>query len=89
MDLIYVTHLCLLASKREAKSSEYKQFVRQLYHTCLARVFQPLKPGMTTPEVVRCPDGHFRRAIYDLGPYIADYQEQVWLAAILQGWCPK
>lgn len=44
---------------------------------------------MTTPEVVKCPDGHFRRAIYGLGPYIADYPEQVWLAAIVQGWCPK
>jgi hypothetical protein len=44
---------------------------------------------MTTPEVVRCPDGHFRRAIYSLGPYIADYPEQVWLAGIVQGWCPK
>ncbi|KAF9470984.1 hypothetical protein BDN70DRAFT_909445 [Pholiota conissans] len=27
--------------------------------------------------------------IYSLGPYIADYSEQVWLAGILQGWCPK
>ncbi|KAF8812067.1 hypothetical protein BYT27DRAFT_7221263 [Phlegmacium glaucopus] len=44
---------------------------------------------MTVPEVVRCPDGHFRRAIYSLGPYIADYPEQVWLAGIVQGWCPK
>ena len=32
---------------------------------------------MTTPEVVRCPDGHFRHAIYGIGPYIADYPEQV------------
>jgi hypothetical protein len=60
-----------------------------MYHACLARVFQPLKAGMTTPEVVRCPDGHFRRAIYGLGPYIADYPEQVWLASIVQNWCPK
>ena len=44
---------------------------------------------MTTPEVVKCPDGHFRRAIYGLGPYISDYPEQVWLAGIVQGWCPK
>jgi hypothetical protein len=44
---------------------------------------------MTTPEVVRCPDGHFRHAIYGIGPYIADYPEQVWLAAIVQDWCPK
>jgi Plavaka transposase len=44
---------------------------------------------MTTPEVVKCPDGHFRRAVYGLRPYIADYPEQVWLSAIVQGWCPK
>jgi hypothetical protein len=60
-----------------------------MYQACLAHVFQPLKLGMSTPEVVKCPDGHFRRAVYGLGPYIADYPEQVWLAAIVQGWCPK
>ena len=60
-----------------------------MYHMCLARIFAPLQSGMMVPEVVRCPDGHFRRAIYSLGPYIADYPEQVWLAGIVQGWCPK
>jgi hypothetical protein len=44
---------------------------------------------MTTPEIIKCPDGHFRKAVYGLGPYIADYPEQVWLSAIVQGWCPK
>jgi Plavaka transposase len=44
---------------------------------------------MTVPEVVRCPDGHFRRAVYSIGPVIADYPEQVWLSGIVQGWCPK
>ncbi|KAF8491736.1 hypothetical protein F5888DRAFT_1619731, partial [Russula emetica] len=76
-------------TKKHWKSAKYQVFCRQMYHACLARVFQPLKVGMTTPEVVRCPDGHFRWAIYGLGPYIADYPEQVWLAAIVQGWCPK
>ncbi|KAJ7907795.1 hypothetical protein B0H13DRAFT_2332007 [Mycena leptocephala] len=76
-------------TKKHRKSENYQRFVRQMYHACLARVFQPLKAGMTTPEVVRCPDGHFRRAIYELGPYIADYPEQVWLASIVQNWCPK
>ncbi|KAJ7668866.1 hypothetical protein B0H17DRAFT_1142415 [Mycena rosella] len=50
-----------------------------MYHACLARVFEPLKPGMTVAEIVCCPDGHFRRVIYGLGPYIANYPEQ----------CPK
>ncbi|KAL6310202.1 hypothetical protein BKA93DRAFT_814481 [Sparassis latifolia] len=40
-------------------------------------------------EVTRCADGHFRRVIYGLGPYIADYPEQALLACIVQGWCPK
>lgn len=78
-----------LASKRQRRNPLYQKFVRQLYHGCLALVFEPLKPGMSTPEVVRCPDGHFRQAIYGLGPYIADYPEQVWLAGIVQNWCPK
>jgi hypothetical protein len=60
-----------------------------MYHACLARVFEPLKAAMETPEVVCCPDGHFRRVVYGLGPYIADYPEQVWLSCIVQNWCPK
>ena len=44
---------------------------------------------MTLPEVVRFPDGHLRKVIYGLGPYIADYPEQALLACIVQGWCPK
>jgi hypothetical protein len=44
---------------------------------------------MTTPELVRGPDDHLRRTFYSLGPYIADYPEQVFLAGIVQNWCPK
>ena len=44
---------------------------------------------MTQYEVVRCADGHYRRVIYGLGPYIADYPEQALLACIVQGWCPR
>jgi hypothetical protein len=42
-----------------------------------------------TPVTMRCPDGFYRQVIYGLGPYIADYPEQVWLACIVQGWCAK
>ena len=52
-------------------------------------MLETLKPGMTTPEIIRFPDGHFRRVIYGLGPYIADYPEQALLACIVQGWCAK
>lgn len=48
-----------------------------------------LRPGMTKWEVVRCPDGHYRRVIWGLGPYIADYPEQVLLTCVVQNWCPR
>ncbi|KAJ7939434.1 hypothetical protein B0H13DRAFT_2648517 [Mycena leptocephala] len=76
-------------SKKHRTKPAYQKFVRQMYHASLAHIFEPLKTYMTTPDVVRCPDGHYRRVIFGLGPYIADYPEQVWLAAIVQNWCPK
>lgn len=60
-----------------------------MYHACIQYIFEPLRPGMSEPEIVRCPDGHLRRAIYTIGPVIADYPEQVWLSGIVQGWCAK
>ncbi|TFK58882.1 hypothetical protein BDN72DRAFT_781471 [Pluteus cervinus] len=68
---------------------EFRRFKKQLYHSTIAAILSSLKPGMTKPVVRRCPDGHFRRVIYDLGAYIADYPEQVVLAGIVSGWCPK
>jgi hypothetical protein len=44
---------------------------------------------MTVPRATRCADGHFRRVIYGLGPYIADYPEQALLACIVQNWRPR
>ncbi|KAJ7466406.1 hypothetical protein FB451DRAFT_1340593 [Mycena latifolia] len=67
----------------------FRKFKRQLYHASLAAILASLKPGMTKPVVRRCPDGHFRRIIYDFGPFIADYPEQVMLAGIVQNWCAK
>ncbi|KAG2138247.1 hypothetical protein BD769DRAFT_1384769 [Suillus cothurnatus] len=48
-----------------------------------------LKPAMTKPEVARFGDGHYCCVIYELGPYIADYEEQVLLACIVKNWCTK
>ncbi|RDX42526.1 hypothetical protein OH76DRAFT_1458725 [Lentinus brumalis] len=53
------------------------------------QILSPLRPAMTTPHVMCCPDGHYRRAIFQLGPFIADYPEQVCLSGIVSGWCPK
>src|SRR5258705_1346103 len=77
------------ADKTHAESADFRRFRRQLFHASLATVLSSLKPGMTVPEVVLCPDGHYRHIIWGLGPYIADYPEQVLLCCIVQGWCPR
>jgi len=77
------------ATKSQAESADFRRFRRQLFHASLAIIFSSLKQGMTTPEVALCPDGHYRLIIWELGPYIADYPEQVLLSCIVQGWCAK
>ncbi|KAF8985645.1 hypothetical protein BDQ17DRAFT_1494815 [Cyathus striatus] len=62
-------------SKKHRKSKTFKTFICQLFHACLVKIFSPLEPGMTTPELILCPD--------------ADYPEQVWLSGIIQNWCLK
>ncbi|KAH6886621.1 hypothetical protein BKA70DRAFT_1377252 [Coprinopsis sp. MPI-PUGE-AT-0042] len=49
----------------------------------------PLSAHMSKPKVTKFGDGCYRRVIYGIGPYIADYPEQALLACIVQGWCPK
>jgi hypothetical protein len=78
-----------LATNESRDDAGFRKFRRQLLHSSLAKILESLKPAMTTPEVVRFPDGHFRKVIYGLGPYIADYPEQALLGCIVQGWCPK
>ncbi|KAG2132524.1 uncharacterized protein EDB93DRAFT_1309634 [Suillus bovinus] len=75
--------------KKNADELGYRKFKKQLFHSSLSRIFANLKPGMTTPEVTRCGDGHYRRVIYGLGPYIADYEEQVVLACMVKDWCGR
>ncbi|KAM6501867.1 hypothetical protein JOM56_001844 [Amanita muscaria] len=70
-------------------NSLYRRFRRQLMQSTLEQILNRLKPGMTAPEIMRCPDGHYRRVVFCLGPYIADYPEQALIANIVNGWCPK
>ncbi|KAH9014681.1 hypothetical protein EDB84DRAFT_1277590 [Lactarius hengduanensis] len=77
------------STKCQRKKTAFQMFCWQLYHSCLELVFAPLKPYMTEPKVMKCPDGHFRRTIFGLGPYIADYPEQVYLSGVVSTWCPK
>ncbi len=79
----------MIADKAHSESADFRQFRRQLFHASLANIFSSLKPGMTIPEVVLCPDGHFRLIIWELGPYIADYPEQVLLFVLYRVGVPS
>lgn len=79
----------LQAERKDDDSVAYRKFRRQLFHSSVSAILQSLKPGMSDAEVLRCADGHFRRAIFDLAAYIADYPEQVLLTSIVSGWCPR
>ncbi|KAG6914489.1 hypothetical protein DXG01_016963, partial [Tephrocybe rancida] len=88
--LTLVAFLAIPKTDAEHKDSdEFRKFRRSLFHESLRVIFETLRPGMTTPEIVRFADAYFRRVIYGLGPYIADYQEQVLIACIVQGWCAR
>ncbi|KAG1855909.1 hypothetical protein F4604DRAFT_1883171 [Suillus subluteus] len=76
-------------TKEYAQDPRFRAFRRQLFHCSLSRILNTLKSGMTKPEVAKFGDGHFRRVIYGLGPYIADYEEQVLLACIVRRWCTR
>lgn len=88
--MIYSHRLPIYTACRQYEDDpEFRLFRKQLYHASIVRILSPLRPGMTTPVVLRCPDGHYRRAIFELGPFIADYPEQVLASGVVQGWCPK
>ncbi|KAI0028258.1 hypothetical protein K488DRAFT_80772 [Vararia minispora EC-137] len=75
--------------RKDDKDPAFQTFKKQLFHQSLTTILQSLKSAMTDPVIKRCPDGHYRRVIYDLGPYIADYPEQVMLSGIVQTWCAR
>ncbi|KAG1728600.1 uncharacterized protein EDB91DRAFT_1239333 [Suillus paluster] len=76
-------------TKEHAADPQFRKFRHQLFHSSLSKILETLRPGMTKPEVVKFGDGHFRCVIYGLGPYIADYEEQVLLTCIVSCWCAR
>ena len=78
-----------LGTRKDRTSTLFRLFRRQLLHQSLKVILSSLLPYMTKLDVVMCPDSHYRRVVYTLGPYIADYPEQVLLAAIVSGWCTR
>lgn len=88
--LVLVAFLPIVKGPREwAKDKDFLLFQRQIFHGCLERILASLCSGMETPKVLCYPDGHFRRSIFSIGPYIADYPEQVLVTGIVSGWCPR
>ncbi|KAG2058792.1 hypothetical protein BDR06DRAFT_980193 [Suillus hirtellus] len=76
-------------NRKDAKEDIFRNFCHQLFHHLLSAILASLRPGMTEYKVLRCRDGHFRRVIYGLGPYIADYEEQLVLSCTIKNWCPN
>ncbi|CDO72719.1 hypothetical protein BN946_scf184990.g2 [Trametes cinnabarina] len=77
------------AERHYQNDESFRKFRRELFHTSLRAILDPLRESMSTYEIVPCADGHYRRVVFGLGPYIADYPEQVLLACTVQGWCPR
>ncbi|KIK80513.1 hypothetical protein PAXRUDRAFT_15746 [Paxillus rubicundulus Ve08.2h10] len=48
-----------------------------------------LLPFLAIPKDVVMSDRHFQRVIFGIGPYIADYPEQVLISGIVQNWCGR
>ncbi|KAG2030119.1 hypothetical protein BDR03DRAFT_936730 [Suillus americanus] len=77
------------STKKHLDDKDFCNFRRQMFHSSLAKIFESVKLNMMIPDTVRWSDGHYRRIIYGLGLYIADYPEQLMLLGVVQNWCPK
>ncbi|KAH6905748.1 hypothetical protein BKA70DRAFT_1373002 [Coprinopsis sp. MPI-PUGE-AT-0042] len=88
--VVLIGFLAMPKTSREFTNDPgFRKFRRQLFHTSLRRILSSLRPYMTCPKITKCPDGHLRRVVYGIGPYIADYPEQALLACVVQGWCAR
>ncbi|KAI0352549.1 hypothetical protein OH77DRAFT_1408881 [Trametes cingulata] len=87
--VVLAAFLAIPKSKRKYKDDvHFRKFRRQLFHSSISRILRSLRDYMERPELLRCADGKYRKVVYGIGPYIADYPEQALLACIVQGWCP-
>ncbi|KAF8451037.1 hypothetical protein L210DRAFT_3609213 [Boletus edulis BED1] len=84
--LVLLGFLAIPKRKKHTNDACFWTFKKQLFLFSLSKILKTLKPGMTVPEVTMCVDGHYRKVMYGLGPYIADYEEQVILAGIVRNW---
>jgi len=79
----HLTKLDLVADREHTKDVDFRMFQRQLFHTSLSHILSSLQLAMSEPKVVKCGDGFYRCVMYGLGPYIANYPEQVLISGIV------
>jgi hypothetical protein len=84
---LYSVLTLVLGARKDTDTEEFRHFKRTLTHGSITNILLPVKPFMTTPDIVQCPDRYFRRVLYGLGPHISDYPEQAMAAWILLNWC--
>ncbi|KAG0705614.1 hypothetical protein DFH29DRAFT_980850 [Suillus ampliporus] len=77
------------STKEHLEDKDFCNFCHQMFHSSLAKIFDSMKLNMIIPDIVCCPDSRYWHVIYRLGPYIADYPEQLMLSGVVQNWCPK
>jgi len=70
-------------------TEEYRGYCRDVFHTVIQETLRPLVDAMHNGVSIRCSDGVERLCFPVLCQYIADMEEQVVLASIVKGWCPK
>ncbi|KAI6158878.1 hypothetical protein EDD17DRAFT_1779129 [Pisolithus thermaeus] len=79
----------LLVVKKYTDDPAFWRFKKQLFHVVMSKILGSLKACMTVPWVMKCPNDHFHRVICGIGPYIADYPEQVLISRMVQNWCGR
>ena len=74
-------------ARKDTNNETFRDFHRRLLHGCFTVTLETLEPFMHKWDVVQCSDHHFRRAIYGLGAFIADYPEQTAVSGTVYNWC--
>jgi hypothetical protein len=69
-----------------AKSDLAGVLSRRLFHRCMSILTRPLR--RKDPHPVTDPDGIIRMVLYVLIAYIADLEEQLWIATLMTQSCP-
>jgi hypothetical protein len=62
-------------NKKYSDDVDFRKFRRQLYHSSLAKILEPLKSGMTTPETI--PNKPFWPVSYKVGVRNARHQPKI------------